>query len=63
MKILLPNNTFGAIIMLILMILVVFVPFTVSLWLTSMFAPWWVALPVSLLITLIVFVVVVKFKD
>jgi len=62
MKILLPNNGFGALIMLAAVILVLTVPFTLTYWLVGLIAPWWVALPGSLLAALIAFVTTVKFK-
>lgn len=63
MKITLPNNTFGALIMIAAILLWIIVSFTVPLWLTLMIAPWWVAVPVALLVALIAFITCVKFKD
>lgn len=62
-KILLPNNNFGALLMLALILLIIVVPFAVTLWAVWLVAPWWVALPCSFLVSLITFVVLVRFKD
>ncbi len=61
-KILLPNNNFGACLMLLAVILVATVPLLVVIWLTLLIAPWWVAWPLALLVEMIVFLKVVKFK-
>ena len=61
-KILLPNNNFGACLMLVVVILVATVPFIVAAWLMLFIAPWWVAWPLALLVEMIVFLKVVKFK-
>lgn len=63
MKILLPNSTFGALLMLATIVLIVATPFALAFWAVSLIAPWWVALPSSLLVSLIVFVTTVKFKS
>ena len=59
--ILLPNNTFGAIIMLILVALSAIVPFVLTAWLVTLVAPWWVAGPVALLVSIVCFCKIVKF--
>lgn len=61
-KITLPNNTFGRLLMLTIILLVILVPLAVVGWLVSLIAPWWVALPCALLAALTVFLVTVKFK-
>jgi hypothetical protein len=62
-KILLPNNNFGGCIMLLLMFLVFTVPFTLTAWLVLRVAPWYVAGPSALLVAMVVFLAVVKFKE
>ena len=62
-KRLLPNNTFGALLMLALIVLIAVVPFVVTFWAVSLAAPWWVALPCSFLASLIAFVGLVSFKE
>lgn len=62
-KILLPNNGFGVLLMLLAIFTVITVPFVISYWLTSLIAPWWVSFPVSFAITLFVFLKCVKFKQ
>jgi hypothetical protein len=47
-KILLPNNYFGLLIMLVLIALCAIVPFVLALWLVLQAAPWWVAVPIAL---------------
>lgn len=61
-KILLPNNNFGACLMLLVVILVATVPFIVTAWLMLFIAPFWVVGPLALLVEMIVFLKVVKFK-
>lgn len=61
-KILLPNNCFGLGLMLMLMILSFATPFAATYWLLSMVAPWWVCLPFGLLIGIVVFILLVRFK-
>ena len=61
-KIILPNNTFGVIIMLFLMLLVILVPLSVTGWLVSLIAPWWVAVPCALLASLVTSLVTIKYK-
>jgi hypothetical protein len=63
MKIILPNNNFGAILMLLFVILIIVVPFVIMVWAVSLAAPWWVAWPVGMLVSLICFVALVKFKS
>jgi hypothetical protein len=61
-QILLPNNAFGTIIMLFAILLVILVPLSVTGWLVSLVAPWWVAAPCALLVSLVIFLRVVKFN-
>ncbi len=63
MKILLPNNNFGAIIMLLFIVLIIVVPFATMVWAVSLAAPWWVAWPIAMLVSLIAFVTLIKFKS
>jgi hypothetical protein len=62
MKILLPDNAFGYILMIALVLAIIFVPLVVVGWLVSLVAPWWVAVPCALSSSLAVFLVTVKFK-
>jgi hypothetical protein len=62
MKVILPNNGFGILLMLVAILLIVAVPFALTYWLVGLIAPWWVALPCSLLASLIAFLTTVKFK-
>jgi len=62
-KIVLPNNTLGACLMLALLLSIIVVPFTVTAWAVSIVAPWWAALPCGFLAALIAFLALVKFKD
>lgn len=62
MKIELPNNNFGAIIMLILILLTFLVPFTLVLWLVGLFAPLYVTLPLAFLAGMLSFITSVKWK-
>ena len=48
--------------MLGLIVLLIIASFSVAYWLVTLVAPWWTALPVALLVTLIVFIRTVKFK-
>jgi len=48
MKITLPNNGIGIAIMLMVLVLAWTIPFVITLWLSLMIAPWWVATPVAL---------------
>lgn len=57
-----PNNNFGCAIMFSAVVLVAVVPFVVIFWLASLVAPWWVAVPVALLVSAATFVKLVKFK-
>lgn len=58
----LPNNTFGLFLMLFILILIAIIPFVTTLWLISMIAPWWVAVPFSLFVSLGTFLKVTEFK-
>lgn len=49
--------------MIAAILLWIVVSFTVPLWLVLMIAPWWVAVPVALLVALIAFITCVKFKN
>lgn len=60
MKITLPNNSFGVVVMLTVIALVGIVPFVTVLWLTLKVAPWWVALPVSTAASLATLLLTVK---
>lgn len=62
-KIILPNNIFGAFLMLALIVLIIVTPFVAAFWAVALFAPWWVAGPCGLLVSLVVFLVTVKFKS
>lgn len=59
-KIILPNNNFGTMLMLAAILLIIVSTLTVSFWLVSLLAPWWVALPCSLLASLLTFLFTVK---
>jgi len=61
-KILLPANYFGLLIMLVLIALAFIVPFVLVLWLVSLVAPWWVAVPVALAASLVSMLLRVNFK-
>jgi hypothetical protein len=61
-KILLPANYLGLLIMLILIALGAIVPFVLVLWLVSLVAPWWVAVPIALAASLVSVLLLVKFK-
>jgi hypothetical protein len=61
-KILLPKNPFGLMVMLVLIALGAIVPFVLSLWLVSLVAPWWVAVPVALAASLVSVLLLVNFK-
>lgn len=62
MKITLPNNGLGVLLMLALVLLIIVVPFTLVLWLVSLIAPWWVALPLGLAASLLAFLTGVRFR-
>lgn len=62
-KILLPNNTLGALVMLVILLLTAIVPFVVVAWLVLLIAPWWVAGPVALFVSIVFFFKVVKFDN
>jgi hypothetical protein len=61
-KILLPNNSFGLMIMLALIAFGAIVPFVLALWLVLLVAPWWVAVPVALAASLVSVLLLVNFK-
>jgi hypothetical protein len=61
-KILLPANYLGLLIMLVLIALCAIVPFVLALWLVSLIAPWWVAVPVALAVSLVSVLLLVNFK-
>jgi hypothetical protein len=62
-KIELPNNNFGALLILAFAVLAFLVPFVIALWLIALIAPWWVSVPVALLVGLLIFAVIVKFPN
>lgn len=62
MKITLPNNGFGAAIMLVAILLVALVPFVITLWLTLMIAPWWVAWPIATAVSFVSLLLTVKYR-
>ena len=62
MKILLPDNGFGYLLMVALVLAIISVPLVVVGWLVSLIAPWWVAVPCALASSLVAFLVTVKFK-
>lgn len=62
-KILLPNNTFGCVIMLGLILASLIVPFVIALWLLQLCsAPAYVSYPTGLAAALISFTYLVRFK-
>jgi hypothetical protein len=61
-KILLPNNYFGLLIMLLLIALCAIVPFVLVLWLVLQAAPWWVAVPIALAASMASVLRLVNFK-
>ena len=61
-KILLPNNYFGLLIMLVLIALAAIAPFVLVLWLVLLVAPWWVAVPIALAVSLVSVLLLVNFK-
>jgi len=63
MQITLPNNNLGVCLMLAMIALIIMVPFILVLWLVSLVAPWWVALPLGLAASLIAFLTGVKMKS
>jgi|DEB19_MinimDraft_3_1074340.scaffolds.fasta_scaffold05744_10 hypothetical protein len=63
MKIMLPNNNFGLLTMLVLIALTGIVPFVVALWLSMKVAPLWVAFPIAISTSLITLLLVVKRRD
>lgn len=60
--ILLPPGNFGVLILFLLVLLIVIVPFTITLYVVSMACPWWVALPAATLSALLSFLFSVRFK-
>ena len=62
MKVILPNNGFGQLVMLAAVLLTVTVPFAITYWLVSMVAPWWVAVPCSLSASFVATMRTVTFK-
>lgn len=62
-KILLPNNGFGVLALLALLVLIPGVPLVLTLWLVGLVAPSWVAIPCALLVAATaLFSGVVKFE-
>jgi hypothetical protein len=61
-KILLPSGYFGLLIMLALIALGAIVPFVLALWLVLLVAPWWVAVPIALAVSLVSVLLLVNFK-
>ena len=61
-KILLPNNYFGLLIMLLLIALCAIVPFVLVLWLVLQAAPWWVAVPIALAASMVSVLRLVNFR-
>ena len=60
--ILLPPGNFGVLILFLLVLLIVIVPFTITLYVVSMAFPWWVAVPAATLSALLSFLFSVRFK-
>ena len=60
----LPNNAFGVILMLLLIILMFIVPVVLTIWVLTdiLGAPWRVYVPTSMLVGLLTIVLTVKFK-
>lgn len=61
-KIILPNNAFGCLILLAVLMLIFAVPFCVVFWLVSLVAPWWVSCPLAVAAGMISFLILVTFK-
>lgn len=61
-RVILPNNWIGISIMLLAIALLQVVPAAVTLWLVSLVAPWWVAVPCAVAAGLVVMLLTVKFK-
>ena len=59
-KILLPNKVDGVFVKLILIDLILIVPFTITLWLSSKIAPLWVCIPLAMSASAIAFLTLVK---
>ena len=49
--------------MFLLIILIIVAPLVTTVWVVSLITPWWIAWPVAMLVSLICFVVSVKFKS
>lgn len=62
-KITLPNNGLGIFLMLCVFLAVVTIPFVLTLWLVSLVAPWWVAVPCGFAASLAAFLSTVEFKN
>lgn len=60
--ILLPPGNFGVLILFLLVLLIVIVPFTITLYVVSMAFPWWVAVPAATASGLLSFLFSVRFK-
>lgn len=60
MKVVLPNNGFGGVVILFMIVLIAMVSFCASFWLAGLIAPWWVSAPFALLTTLVTLLMVVK---
>lgn len=56
----LPNNGFGVFLMLCAVLMIITLPFVITVWLVSLIAPWWVALPCGFSASLITFLLTVK---
>jgi hypothetical protein len=63
MRFTLPNNWFGITVMLVLFVLFATVFFTVPYWLLSLVAPWWVAIPFSILVCLLGMLSIVRKRE
>jgi len=59
----LPNNGFGLTIMLTVIFLIAASSFALPFWFVSSFAPWWVALPISLLASIVMLLLTVKYDS
>lgn len=62
MNIKLPNNGFGTTLMLLAILLVITIPFVITLWLVGLVAPLWVSIPVAFAASFIAFITTVKFN-
>lgn len=61
--IILPNNCFGMLVMLALICMIEIAAFCVTLWMVGLIAPWWVSVPSALLVAMLTFITIVKFKQ